>query len=73
MNKNTDDPPFYLVWNPQRGLPAFQHPTMQEAEEEAKRLARDNPGENFFVLAPMHRFKKNDLEHEQYDVDLIPF
>jgi hypothetical protein len=47
MNSDT----FFVVWNPERGLPRFKHDNYQAAVTEAKRLARETPDEPFYVLA----------------------
>lgn len=41
-----------------RGIPTVRHDSRREAEAEAERLARNNPGETFHVLAAVaaHRF-----------------
>ena len=41
---------FYLVWNPDRGLPKKRHPTLKSAQNEAERLAKKQPNESFYVL-----------------------
>ena len=42
---------FWLVWNPKRSVPAIRHPTQESARVEAERLARIQPGDEFFVLS----------------------
>lgn len=41
---------FWMVWNPNGRQPRYEHINRQSADMEAERLARDNPGEQFFVL-----------------------
>ncbi|WP_370601141.1 hypothetical protein [Pseudomonas nitroreducens] len=41
---------FWMVWNPQAYAPTVKHPTYQAAEAEAERLARSNPGQDFYLL-----------------------
>lgn len=41
---------FFLVWNPARNVPTVRHPTREAATFEAERLARQQPGDQFFVL-----------------------
>lgn len=41
---------FWVVWNPEAGNPTFRHPSYESARTEAKRLARENPDTQFFVL-----------------------
>jgi len=45
---------FWLVWCP-NGLrpPTYRHDTHESAEQEAVRLARLNPGKEFYVLAAL--------------------
>ena len=42
--------PFYLVWNPGNRNPRVRHPNRSLAVMEARRLARENPGQEFVVL-----------------------
>ncbi len=41
---------FYLVWNEQGSCPTYKHPSLEDAEREATRLAKQNPGCKFHVL-----------------------
>lgn len=41
---------FFIVWNPAGDNPAMRHGTREKAQVEADRLARMNPGEEFYVL-----------------------
>lgn len=45
---------FYVVWNPDAGLPRVRHPSEHKAIAEAERLAAANPGQRFYVLAATH-------------------
>ena len=40
---------FYLVWKSGGDAPSRRHELIESAREEAKRLAKDNPGIEFFV------------------------
>lgn len=42
--------PFWLVFNPARSMPKFQHRNEASAKTEADRLASLHPGEKFYVL-----------------------
>ena len=67
--------PFWLVWNPGGNAPRFQHPSLESAENEAKRLARHAPGQEFFVLRPVSATLKSDIVTRRFaptDND-IPF
>lgn len=47
---------FYLVWSPQGASPPrHRHVSHQAAREEAERLARANPGREFFVVLALSR------------------
>lgn len=41
---------FWLVWNESGYPPRYRHDTEESAVREAERLARVNPGQNFYVL-----------------------
>lgn len=42
--------PFWLVWKEGGGVPTYQHPNSQSAENEAARLAQKHPGSRFHIL-----------------------
>lgn len=44
---------FYVVWQPEHGIPKVQHDSLEQAKAEAERLARLSPGKKFFVLRAM--------------------
>lgn len=46
-----DTRPAFLVWNPSAGFPTFAHDSYQSAIKESERLARNNPGQSFHVMA----------------------
>lgn len=48
-------PPFWLVWRRFGRSPVFEHESYQSARAEAERLSRANPGQAFYVLAPVAR------------------
>lgn len=73
-----DEPDFWMVWSPQGRAPTVKHGTAHGAMEEAKRLARNVRGAQFYVLhavakatipePPVHVTKlAHDLDQE------IPF
>lgn len=41
---------FWVVWNPIGRNPVVRHKTEKDATNEANRLARNNPGQEFVVL-----------------------
>lgn len=70
-----DSTPFWLVWNPTGFPPKYKHSSVESAEAEAARLARCNPGQEFFVLRPVSSTEKSDLTVRRFapaDQD-IPF
>lgn len=66
-------PPFWLVWTPSGVAPIVKHPSVDAAETEAMRLARRQPGQEFYVLAPCSQFKLTDVEIRRFSTDAIPF
>lgn len=63
---------FFVVWCPTRGAPTVRHRNRDAATAEATRLARANPGEDFFVLAALARVAKTDVVVEDFGME-IPF
>ena len=43
----------FLVWNPTAGLPTVTHDTLDRALAEAERLTKANPGQRFYLMAPV--------------------
>lgn len=54
------DFPGFLVWNPRRDMPTFQHETFERAEAEANRLARIASHGGFFIMAPVLTEEERD-------------
>jgi hypothetical protein len=74
-----DDGKFWMVWCPQGRQPTHQHATLDSAESEAQRLARDT-GSSFIVLEAVTAFRKTPppippVERIRLDqvTDEIPF
>ena len=63
---------FFLVWNPSTGRTQYKHGSLGQARSEAERLARENPGQVFHVLANMGCARKTDVEWIPSD-DGVPF
>lgn len=70
---------FYMIWNPEGRPPTHKHASFTLAKSEAHRLAKANPGQQFFILNAIGMVEKvetvyHDLEH---DVDFneveLPF
>jgi hypothetical protein len=52
---------FYMVYNPQGGPPRVCHAHDYQANSEAERLARENPGQRFYVLRALRYVERNDV------------
>lgn len=61
--------PFFLVWCAETGAPTVQQPSYGVAESEAKRLARNNPGKPFFVLACVAKVERVDVGVTRFTID----
>lgn len=57
---------FWMVWNPMGWPPKFRHESEDSALREAKRLARNNPGQQFYVLEAVSGVEKNDVTVNTY-------
>jgi hypothetical protein len=67
---------FWMVWCPSRNPPVYKHESENNAIHEAERLAKANPGEQFFVLEAValrvvDNMQRVDLRKEMGDG--IPF
>jgi len=69
-DKTETPPPFWLVWNPGRRIPRFQHDSYNSARQEADRLAGQCPGEHFYVLCPVARCVGGKVTFEPYVSEL---
>ena len=67
------EPGFFLVWNPDAGPPQKRHALRESAVEEALRLARQNPGQRFYVLAVIGYARKTDVEWVVLEHNDAPF
>jgi hypothetical protein len=75
------EPLFWCVWCDGGGSPTVKHRDFHLAKAEAKRLARNHPGQRFVVLAAALAFEKQDLVETRFgphdgwdeDDDRIPF
>lgn len=66
---------FWLVWSPQGGTPpSRRHATEDAAREEAERLSRQAPGDEFYVLASKAVVRTvRPVEWVDCEPDTIPF
>lgn len=57
----TEKTPFWVVWNPATRYVGVKHPTQEEAEIEANRLASVHRGDEFVVLKSICSFRANTV------------
>lgn len=71
----SNDAAFYIIWTPNHSKsPTVQHGTHGQALTEAKRLARQNRGAQFYVCKAVDRMVVDDVQHTPLtDPDEIPF
>jgi hypothetical protein len=60
---------FWVVWQPESGVPTMRHETKQSAITEAERLARGTTGRRFYVLEAERFVVKSDLQHVVFGLD----
>lgn len=67
--------PFWVVWNPEHGVPTVRHSALNDAKRESERLAIANEGQDFFVLRAvgLSRVKRVDWTVIGSDDDDMPF
>ncbi len=77
--KGLPDEPFFMVYGVGQGAPTARHRFREDAEAEAKRLARANPDTSFVVLESVSAVIKREFDTvtfkssgEDHD-DGIPF
>lgn len=65
---------FWLVWCHNGGEPSHKHEGYWQAQTEAQRLARANPGKQFVVLEATHAYEVNDMQQTEFTHDAdLPF
>ncbi len=69
---------FWFVWNPIGRNPSYMHASRHSADCEARRLAEENPGQQFIVLKSVGGFEVPKVSAERIDMekftyDNIPF
>lgn len=68
---------FWMIYGNGQGAPTMKHASRDDAEREAKRLARNNPGVQFYVLQTIAIAEKHDVSFtwlNRRDLDAeIPF
>lgn len=62
---------FWMVWSPQGHAPTAKHDEFRSAEGEAERLARANPGKEFYILQAVEVRMVNDMQRVR--LDQVPF
>ncbi len=71
--------PFWLVWCEKGNVPIRKHETRVEAEAEAERLARKQPGDVFIILQAVQSRCVDNMVKDYVDpgylngADVIPF
>ena len=63
---------FWMVWNPNRQLPAYQHGSLASARTEAERLARMHEPAEFVILQAVEGRKADRMQVINYESDEIP-
>lgn len=69
-------PAFWIIWNPMGGPPAHRHYSQESATREAERLAAENPGATFIVLASVCGRRAGPMERidlSEAEPDDLPF
>jgi hypothetical protein len=65
---------FWMVWNPKRTSPTCQHKSIEAAVAEAERLARRDPGQEFYVLEALRMCQVPELPIKWTELEEpIPF
>lgn len=57
IGDSADDGRFWMVWNVNGRAPTVAHPSEEAANNEAIRLARVAPGQEFVVLQALHAYR----------------
>jgi hypothetical protein len=52
---------FWMLWNPKGASPTRQHKSIEAAIAEAERLARRDPGQEFYVLEALRMCEVPEL------------
>jgi hypothetical protein len=53
---------FFVVWNPKGRNPSMCHETHKAAQDEAVRLAKSNPDQDFYVMEALNLVRKVDVQ-----------
>lgn len=65
---------FWMVYGMGSGAPTVRHADYPTAKREAERLARSNPGIDFYVMRPVSKSRRVDVETQMLGgMDDIPF
>lgn len=57
---------FWMILNPTARAPTFQHKTRKSADDEARRLARLNPGETFIILEAVCAVTRREFDVKEF-------
>lgn len=61
------EPQYWVVWHQGGGAPTMLHRSYEAAKSEAIRLARNNAGKRFVVLAAAAAFEKVDVQEVRFE------
>lgn len=64
---------FFLVWNERGNQPMFKHDSFESAHREARRLAAQQPGDEFHVLMSVGTARTVNVEWQEHDTSEVPF
>jgi len=67
-----EEAPFWMVWNPHGHAPTHKHLKLDDANKEAERLARLNPGEAFHILEAKAMCKFAAVQWIKVDPSWVP-
>lgn len=56
-----DGEAFWLVWCEESGPPRYKHCSLEDAQREAKRLAREVKGKRFVILHAVEAYEVQDV------------
>lgn len=65
--------PFWMIYGLGMNAPAVRHDQFESAKRECERLARNNPGIRFYILATVASAERNDVLFRTINPDDIPF
>lgn len=64
---------FWMVYGKDQRAPTVRHMTRWQAQQEAQRLAKNNPGIEFYVLAAVDGFVTHEPVERIKIIEELPF